>query len=165
MKENKIENKKIRLAIIIGIIVIVILLLFGLSRCSDDGNGSGNLSETNEGTAEETEEIKLPENPSVGEAVTGEEIQDEAGLGVSDKDMDSNPTGLSSGDKLYDNSSDKSNTSSENKSENTKDEDSKDEDSEDEKQPEEEKKPVGEEESGQASEEDSSSSKKYGDLF
>lgn len=156
MEEKRKKITKKRLAIIIGII-IVILLVLGLFRCSDDGSGNGILSETQGETAkEDEEEIELPKNPSIGETVTGEEIQEKDGLTVSDKDMDEEQPNLSSGDKIIESSSDKSNSNSENKSE-----DKKDDDSEEEKQPEDDKTPVGEEDSGESSEEDTTNSKKY----
>ena len=152
MEEKKKENNKKRLAIIIGIIILVILLMLLLSKCNEhDGSGSESLPEIQEQTKDDNEENKLPENPSIGETVTGEEIQEEDGISVSTQDMEKEKPGLSSGDEL---SEDLSNTDPDNTGDTPSDEN---------KPP--VQKPTEEDESKESVEEETDESNKYGNIY
>lgn len=173
MKEKKKDNKKVQLVIIIGIIVVLILILLGISRCSKDEELSG---EKNEVSSEKTDkEYELPENPSIGETVTGEEIQDENEVTVvgSDENMDDYTVGITSEDKLEEeDSSEKSNTSSNRTDSSNKnpgnagngntDEDDKEEEGQPSEQP---GQPTEEEDLGQSGNEETEVSNKYEDFY
>lgn len=164
--EKKKENNKKRLVLIIGIIILVILLMLVFSKCSErDGSGSESLPETQEQTKDDNEENKLPENPSIGETVTGEEIQEEDGISVSTQDMEKEQPGLSSGDELLEESPNKTDSDSNDKtdSSNTNTGDTGDTNPDDEKPP--VKQPTEEEESKDSVDEETEESNKYGNIY